>query len=144
MQKRLTTEDARLARSKTELESLARQQSSVAFRALLEHRKSLHKTMGRAMNTRLDAKKRLQDRLVSQVVLNRLRSERQRTAAWQQVLRAADPARNLERGYALVFDEAGSLLRSVHDIQAGQTLRAELADGSVQSTAVKIMEKADE
>jgi exodeoxyribonuclease VII large subunit len=144
VQKRLTTEDARLARSKTELESLARQQSSVAFRALLEHRKSLHKTMGRAMNTRLDAKKRLQDRLVSQVVLNRLRSERQRTAAWQQVLRAADPARNLERGYALVFDEAGSLLRSVHDIQAGQTLRAELADGSVQSTAVKIMEKADE
>ena len=144
VQKRLTTEDARLARSKTELESLARQQSSVAFRALLEHRKSLHKTMGRAMNTRVDAKKRLQDRLVSQVVLNRLRSERQRTAAWQQVLRAADPARNLERGYALVYDEAGSLLRSVHDIQPGQTLRAELADGSVQSTAVTIMEKADE
>lgn len=144
VQKRLTTEDARLARSKTELESLARQQSSVAFRALLEHRKSLHKTMGRAMNTRVDAKKRLQDRLVSQVVLNRLRSERQRTAAWQQVLRSADPARNLERGYALVYDEAGSLLRSVHDIQAGQTLRAELADGSVQSTAVTIMEKADE
>lgn len=81
---------------------------------------------------------------MSQVVFNRLRSEGQRTAAWQQILRAADPARNLERGYALVYDEAGALLRSVHDVEAGQTLRTELADGSVQSTAVKIMEKADE
>ncbi len=144
VQKRLNTEDARLARSKTELESLARQQSSVAFRALLEHRKSLSKTMGRALNSRVDAKKRLHDRLVSQVVFNRLRSEGQRTAAWKQILRAADPARNLERGYALMYDEAGALLRSVHDVSPGQALRTELADGSVKSTVVTIMEKADE
>ncbi len=144
VQKRLTTEDAQLVRFRTELESLARQQSSVAFRALLEHRKSLHKTIGRALNTRIDSKKRLQERLVSQAVFNRLRSEGQRTAAWRQVLRAADPARNLERGYALVYDQEGALLRSIRDVKKGQPLRTELVDGFVQSTAETIMEKADE
>ena len=144
VQKRLSTEDGRLARSKTELESLARQCNSMAFRALLEHRKSLHKTIGRALAMRAESKDRLKDRLASQVVFNRLRSEGQRTSAWKQILRAADPARNLERGYALMYDAEGTLLRSVHGVTKGQVLRTELADGFVHSTVDAIMETTDE
>ena len=127
-------------RLKAELESLARQRNSVAFRALLEHRKSLHKTVGRALGTRVDAQKRLRDRLVSPVVFNRLRSEGQRTAAWKQVLRGADPARNLERGYALMYDEQGALVRSVRGLKPGQAIRTELVDGSVKSSVDAILE----
>ncbi|MCP4449080.1 MAG: exodeoxyribonuclease VII large subunit [Myxococcales bacterium] len=144
VQKRLSTEDGRLRRSKMELESLARQCSSVAFRALLEHRKSLNKTVGRALASRVDTKDRLVERLLSPVVFNRLRSEGQRTAAWKQILRAADPARNLERGYALVYDSEGTLLRSIHSVAKGQAIRTELADGTVQSSVDSVMEKADE
>lgn len=144
VQKRLTTEDARLARSKSELQAVARQQTSIAHRGVLEYRKSLQKTVGRALNSRIDANARLGKRLASPVVLNRVRSERQRTAAWQQVLRAADPARNLERGYALVYAADGGLVRSIASLTQGQSIRTELADGSVQSSIETIMENVDE
>ncbi len=144
VQKRLTTEDARLAQSKSELQALARQQASMAHRALLEQRKSLHKTVGRSLSSRTDLAKRLRERLRSPVVLNRVRSERQRTDAWKQVLRAADPARNLERGYALVYGDDGALVRSVSSLKPGASIRTELADGAVQSSVETIMEKSDE
>ncbi len=144
VRQRLTTEDARLVQSKAELASQARQQVSVAHRALLEHRKSLHKTIGRTLDSRVRGKERLRERLLSPVVFNRLRSEGQRTAAWRQVLRAADPARNLERGYALMYDEQGTLVRSIQVIREGQRIETKLADGVVKSSVDSIVERMDE
>ena len=134
VQQRLSFEDARLVGARGQLQSLAKQRSSVASRALEEHHKSLHKTIGRALAQRRDHRQRLQERLVSPTALNRLRSEARRCEAWTQILRAADPARNLERGYALVYDQSGALVRSARSLAKGQELHTTLGDGVVVST----------
>jgi exodeoxyribonuclease VII large subunit len=134
VQQRLGSEDARLVNARGQLQALAKQRSALASRALAEHQKSLHKTTGRALDRRRDARNRLFERLVSKTALNRLRSEAQRCTAWKQILRAADPARNLERGYALVYDQEGALLRSTKALVPGQALRTRLGDGVVIST----------
>lgn len=134
VQQRLSAEDARLVKAREQLRSSAKQRRSVASRALEEHHKSLHKTIGRALESRRNHRHRLQERLVSPTALNRLRSESQRCEAWKQILRAADPARNLERGYALVYEQGGVLLRSTQAVAKGQEIHTKLADGVVVST----------
>lgn len=142
VQQRLSAEDARLVGARAQLRSSARQRSAIATRALAEQHKSLRKTVARAMERHQDARQRLQERLVSPTALNRLRNESQRCAAWTQILRAADPARNLERGYALVYQE-GTLLRSRMSLVKGQRLHTKLADGVVISTVEKTEQSQD-
>ncbi len=50
-------------------------------------------------------------------------------------VRALSPHRVLSRGYALVQTSAGSLVRSVGDVTAGDSLHVRLADGQVDATA---------
>ncbi len=137
VQQRLGSEDARLVNSRGQLLGLAKQRRTIAGRALDEHRKSLHKTIGRALDRRREASRRLQERLVSPTALNRLRHESQRTASWTQILRAADPARNLERGYALVYDAGGALVRTAASLTIGQELRTKLGDGVITSSVLQ-------
>jgi exodeoxyribonuclease VII large subunit len=47
----------------------------------------------------------------------------------------------LERGYALVFDAEGKLVRGVKDLKKGQAMMTRLADGSVASIVDRV-EKA--
>ena len=47
-------------------------------------------------------------------------------------LRALDPQRVLERGYAILQTEDGGVLASAQDAQNGQTLTAQLHDGKLQ------------
>jgi exodeoxyribonuclease VII large subunit len=79
--------------------------------------------------------------------LDRLGSElsRRLAAAWQhagerrhqrlvelaRALNAVSPLDVLKRGYAILFDESGAVLRSVHDTRAGAALRARVADGEL-------------
>ena len=51
-------------------------------------------------------------------------------AAWRH-LESLSPARVLERGYAVVRDEAGSVVRSAVDVAVGRRLDVELAAGHV-------------
>lgn len=51
---------------------------------------------------------------------------------------ALSPLGVLERGYALVFDAEGKLVRGVKDLKKGQTMTTRLADGSVASTIDRI------
>lgn len=46
-------------------------------------------------------------------------------------LHAVSPLATLERGYAIVFDADGKVLRSVDDVHAGDALRIRLADGEL-------------
>jgi exodeoxyribonuclease VII large subunit len=54
-----------------------------------------------------------------------------------RALHAVSPLATLERGYAIVFDEAGHVLRSVAAIKPGDRLTARLADGELR---VKVRE----
>lgn len=45
-----------------------------------------------------------------------------------------DPARQLRRGYSLTYNADGHLVRSIHDLHAGETIQTRVADGSVAAT----------
>jgi exodeoxyribonuclease VII large subunit len=49
------------------------------------------------------------------------------------------PRRILERGYAIVFDEAGNVLRGAAQTSPGQTVRAQLARGSLRARVEQII-----
>ncbi|MFC5741123.1 exodeoxyribonuclease VII large subunit [Dyella tabacisoli] len=48
-----------------------------------------------------------------------------------RALHAVSPLATLERGYAIVFDANGQVLRSARDVPVGTALRARLADGEL-------------
>lgn len=50
------------------------------------------------------------------------------------VVRSLDPRRQLDRGWAVATTADGTLLRSVHEIQPGETLITRLASGTIHST----------
>jgi exodeoxyribonuclease VII large subunit len=53
-------------------------------------------------------------------------------------LQSLSPVAVLQRGYALLFDDQGALVRSVDQVQAGQRVTTRLADGSVESNVSRI------
>jgi exodeoxyribonuclease VII large subunit len=59
----------------------------------------------------------------------RVRMERMETA-----LQALSPVAILERGYALVFDSSGKLLKDAAKVKAGDEISARLAKGTVEAT----------
>lgn len=72
----------------------------------------------------------------------RLIAERRRDLAQAlALLRALSPQHLLERGFSLVRDGQGRLLRSVGGLTAGQMLRLELADGTVTAAVREIQPK---
>jgi exodeoxyribonuclease VII large subunit len=63
-----------------------------------------------------------------------------RTADWQQLdarLQALSPAKILERGYALVFDAAGTLLVDPAQVTEGSEITARLARGEIRAVVKK-------
>ena len=62
-----------------------------------------------------------------------LQLERERHALQQaaRTLHAVSPLATLERGYAILFDDEGKVVRSVQGVDSGAALRARLADGSL-------------
>src|SRR5881409_1826903 len=57
-------------------------------------------------------------------------------------LQALSPVAILERGYALVFDSRGNLLKNAEQVRTGDEISARLAKGSVTATVKKISSKA--
>lgn len=62
----------------------------------------------------------------------RVRSERLHTA-----LESLSPLAILERGYALVFDSSGQLLKDIRGVNLGDEISARLAHGEVHATVTK-------
>ncbi|MEO1148953.1 MAG: exodeoxyribonuclease VII large subunit [Cyanobacteria bacterium J06638_22] len=67
-----------------------------------------------------------------QTVSVRMQREQQRCQALQQTLLSLDPNAVLQRGYAVVRQESGNIVRSPADVQPGDRLQLQLADGEVQ------------
>lgn len=64
-----------------------------------------------------------------------------RRGAWLAVekqLRSLSPLAVLERGYALVQDETGAVVRSAAQLSAGQVVETRMHDGSFTSTVAKV------
>ncbi|MGI8776633.1 MAG: exodeoxyribonuclease VII large subunit [Acidimicrobiales bacterium] len=58
-----------------------------------------------------------------------LADEQRELAGTQRVLIAFDPTRQLERGWTLTLDEAGTLVRSAADLHPGQRVTSRFIDG---------------
>jgi exodeoxyribonuclease VII large subunit len=63
---------------------------------------------------------------------HRVRSERLQTA-----LESLSPLAILERGYALVFDSEGKLLKDVRNVEVGENISARLAHGEIRASVTE-------
>ena len=130
---RLVAERARLSGRREACVRAARGRREVELERLSARRKSLSKTSGRALRARREALARSRQAFRLARYLERLGGERRRQQLRAVALRAADPKVLLGRGWALVFDEAGQLVRSVDGLAAGRRTSTRLADGTVRS-----------
>jgi len=106
-----------------------------------EHRADAARTRAvRQRRTRLAA---LAATLHASALLERLRGQRNVLEQQGNVLRAHDPQRVLERGYAIVRDERDSAIRGVGALVAGQSVRMEMHDGTASAT-INNKEERDE
>ena len=80
----------------------------------------------RGYRARLDAAARR----LPQAMARRLAATRAHLTALEARLRAAHPLGPLQRGYALVTDETGRVLRDAAQVRVGQRIRVRLARGS--------------
>jgi exodeoxyribonuclease VII large subunit len=84
----------------------------------------------RQLRTRLDFCRRQLPLLIQ---LN-LRQHRQGLAAAAQMLQGVSPLATLQRGYAIVGNERGELLRDARNVPPGTKITARLAHGELQCT----------
>ena len=98
--------------------------------------------LGQLVALRLEAERQRQrgrQELLDRCHPSRLLQERRRELGHRlELLGALSPQRLLERGFALVRGESGQLLRSVGQVQAGDSLQVELADGSIEAQVAAV------
>lgn len=136
VRKRLDTMDSRLRHRDVRLQlsevsrvlNIRRGEVSAAMTALLERRRArlewLDETLGREMQT---------------IVLRR-------HAQWQGLersLQALSPKAILARGYALVFDQNGGLVKDASQLKRGDSVRTELANGRFSSEVRDVEQNED-
>ena len=71
------------------------------------------------------------------VMRNVLLSHRVRSERFQTALESLSPLAILERGYALVFDSEGKLLKDAHGVKVGDQISARLAHGEIHAAITK-------
>jgi exodeoxyribonuclease VII large subunit len=74
----------------------------------------------------------------NQLLQNKVRIERMGRA-----LEALSPLAILERGYALVFDGAGQLVKDAAQVKVGQEISARVARGEIRATVKKTVAAGD-
>ncbi len=129
---------ARLAGDRQRLIDLRRRLTSV-FREHAQLRQArlerLHaRLLAQHPNTRLSLLGRRlaeQDQRLRRAMTHILERRQTRLQHTARALHAVSPLATLERGYAIVFDADGQVLRSAKGVVAGTPLRARLADGEL-------------
>ncbi|GAB3791763.1 exodeoxyribonuclease VII large subunit [Dyella agri] len=72
-----------------------------------------------------------QSQRLRQAIARQLERERYALQQAARTLHAVSPLATLERGYAILFDADGKVLRSAQGVEPGAALRARLADGEL-------------
>jgi exodeoxyribonuclease VII large subunit len=71
------------------------------------------------------------------VMRNVLLQHRVRNERFEMILQSLSPLAILERGYALVFDSEGNLLKDANKVKTGDRISARLAHGELQAAVTK-------
>ncbi len=132
--------EARLQRAHDRLDTLARRSVEGLARVAGHRRSRLERVSGR-LNPQFarTAISRASERVAAldvragRALANRVTAWRRQVAAQGQLLSSLSYQSVLQRGFALVRDEAGQALRSVEQAAAGSRVEMEFADGRVQA-----------
>lgn len=92
----------------------------------------------------VDDRRLLLDHLFGQLnatMQNRLSVQRRQFIALAAKLDALSPLKVLTRGYSMVHNEHGAIVKSCADVTQGQTLRIRLCDGTIDAQVVAIQEE---
>lgn len=79
--------------------------------------------------------------MLSRLINSTLERKRHRMALYAERLDGRSPLARLSAGYAFVSGADGQLLRSVSQVTPGDGLTISVADGDIEATTVKIIEK---
>ena len=96
-------------------------------------RRHLHQLVHLKLNTAIAMLKRQSQRLIDLHPGRLLETRRQVLSQQRQLLQALSPAHLLERGFTLVRDAQGGLIRSLNQVKPGETIAVELRDGRLQA-----------
>jgi exodeoxyribonuclease VII large subunit len=66
-----------------------------------------------------------------------LQQKRARLERLTSQMEALSPVAILERGYALVFDASGKLVKDAEQVKSGDDIRARVAHGEIAATVKK-------
>jgi exodeoxyribonuclease VII large subunit len=132
---------ARLAQQSQRLDDLEqrmvrsmRHSLAVRYSALAEHRSRLWRASPAArVHVTLTRHAALQARLAAAMQM-RLRRSRERLLPLLSTLQAVSPLATLARGYAIVSNAEGVILRDAREASPGMRIEAQLANGRVRAT----------
>jgi len=99
--------------------------------ALLQMRSHLRQVVGWRLQSLRRQLQQQQTRLEPLHPRRRLQVERRRLAHQRQLLKALSPRHLLERGFGLLRDPQGRVLRSIHQVSPRDTVNLQLMDGSL-------------
>ncbi len=129
MEHRLVDAGLRVARAE---QALARHAPLARLAAYRQRLNAAHRALPRALSQRLrwaQARLAAWHTRLPQAVLQGLRWRRTRLQHLATRLHAAHPLAPLQRGYALLTDEQGRIVRAARQVQPGQRIHARLAQG---------------
>ncbi|HEY0588042.1 MAG TPA: exodeoxyribonuclease VII large subunit [Pseudoduganella sp.] len=137
LQRRLLSPTARIAQQRMQLQSLSTAMMHATRNPLQQARFTVDRLAGRLAARKPDASKA---RAALEAVQHRagasmraqLLQRRDALNALSAQLELLNPQRTLERGYAIVTDAAGAVLRDPAHIKPGQSLGVRLAEGSAE------------
>lgn len=100
----------------------------------LRHRAHNPAPLVRQWHQRIEQLRTRLDRQMQQ----QLKTKRQRLSEAGRMLHSVSPLSTLERGYAIVSDESGQVVRAAEQLQPGDSMTTRLAKGEVVSRVEKI------
>ena len=135
---------ARLARDRERLAHLQHRLLVVLREQRQRQRARLDRLHARLLSRHPQQRLALQQRQLAeqwqrlrQAIARQLERKRHALQETARTLHAVSPLATLERGYAILFDAEGKVLRSALGVQPGNELRARLADGELALLADK-------
>ncbi|WP_431476953.1 exodeoxyribonuclease VII large subunit [Massilia eburnea] len=137
LQRRLLSPTARIAQQRMQLQSLSTAMMHATRNPLQQARFTVDRLAGRLAARKPDASKAraameaLQHRAAASMRAQ-LGQRRDALHALSAQLELLNPQRTLERGYAIVTDAAGAVMRDPAHIKPGQSLGVRLAEGSAE------------
>ena len=103
---------------------------------LQRSRRHLQQLVSLRLGSALESLRRQGQRLLELHPRRQLQRRRQDLSAQLQLLQALSPAHLLARGFTLVRDPQGRLIRSLQQVQTGEMISVQLRDGQLQAQVI--------